>query len=137
MTRGIFRQNAKYTRVQFLMDAIDKSTSSHTHTHLHKLTYTHSLLAYRGILKLFKLVLLVVVVVLVKHSCCFIGVCVKYFASGVEVKMYDCTIHEVGALLKTLLRNVPGGILQSSRYTEFVATNDCEDRETRIQQIQK
>lgn len=57
--------------------------------------------------------------------------------AGVDVKLFDCTIHEVGALLKNLLRNVPGGILLSTRYTEFVATNDCKDVQTRVQQIQK
>lgn len=53
------------------------------------------------------------------------------------MNVYDCTIHEVGALLKNMLRNVPGGILLSSRYTEFVATNDLKDVQTRVQYIQK
>ena len=53
------------------------------------------------------------------------------------MKLYDCSIHEIGALLKNLLRNIPGGILLSSRYTEFVATNDFKDVQTRVQQIQK
>ena len=57
--------------------------------------------------------------------------------TGSHLNLYDCTIHEVGALLKNLLRNVPGGILLSSRYTEFVATNDFKDIQTRVQQIHK
>lgn len=57
--------------------------------------------------------------------------------AGVDVKLYDCTVHEVGALLKNLLRNVPGGIFLSTRYTEFVATNDFKDVQSRVQQIQK
>lgn len=57
--------------------------------------------------------------------------------AGVNVKLYDCTIDEVGALLKNLLRSVPGGILHSILYTEFVATNDFKDMQTRVQQIQR
>lgn len=53
------------------------------------------------------------------------------------MKLHECSIHEVGDLLKNLLRNVPGGILLSSRYTEFVATNDFKDIQYRVQQIQK
>ena len=53
------------------------------------------------------------------------------------MKLYECSIHEVGDMLKNLLRNIPGGILPSSRYTEFVATNDFKDTLTRVQQIQK
>lgn len=56
---------------------------------------------------------------------------------GAHVKLYELSIHEVGSLLKNLLRNVPGGILLSSRYTEFVATNDFKDVPTRVQQIHK
>lgn len=57
--------------------------------------------------------------------------------TGARVKLYECSIHEVGALLKNMLRHVPGGILLSSRYTEIVATNDVKDIQTRVQQIQK
>ena len=43
----------------------------------------------------------------------------------------------LGALLKDFLRSVPGGILMSSRYTEFVATNDIADVNARVQHIQR
>ena len=33
------------------------------------------------------------------------------------------------------MRNVPGGILSSERYTEFVATNDINDIPTRIARL--
>ncbi|XP_019851263.1 PREDICTED: uncharacterized protein LOC109581524 [Amphimedon queenslandica] len=54
-----------------------------------------------------------------------------------SVDIADEGIHVISSLLKELLRNVPGGILPSSRYTEFVATNDIADETTRIQQIRK
>lgn len=53
----------------------------------------------------------------------------------IQVDFSEVSIHVVGALLKELLRNVPGGILPSARYTEFVATNDIPDLETRIKKI--
>ena len=55
----------------------------------------------------------------------------------VDITSDETSIHVVGALLKDLLRSVPGGILSSSRYTEFVATNDIKDVDTRVHHIQK
>ena len=54
-----------------------------------------------------------------------------------DLSSEETSIHTVAALLKDLLRNVPGGILLSSRYTEFVATNDFKDVDTRVQHIQR
>ena len=54
-----------------------------------------------------------------------------------DLSSEETSIHTVAALLKDLLRNVPGGILLSSRYTEFVATNDFKDVDARVQHIQR
>ena len=56
---------------------------------------------------------------------------------SVDLSSEETSIHIVGALMKDLLRSVPGGILLSSRYTEFVATNDIKDVDTRVHHIQK
>ena len=55
----------------------------------------------------------------------------------VDLSSGEVGVHVVGALLKDLLRSVPGGILQSSRYTEFVATNDQSNVEARVVQIKR
>ena len=39
--------------------------------------------------------------------------------------------------LQELLRNVPGSVLMSSRYTELIATNDIKDIPTRVLHIQR
>ena len=54
-----------------------------------------------------------------------------------RVDLTNVSIHVIGALLKDLLRSVPGGILMSTRYTEFVATNDIKDVSTRVIHLQK
>ena len=59
------------------------------------------------------------------------------YIPGAAVDLTNEGIHVLGALLKDFLRSVPGGILMSSRYTEFVATNDVSDISTRVQHIQK
>ena len=51
------------------------------------------------------------------------------------VDLSDVSLHVTGAILKDLLRNVPGGVIPSARYTEFVATNDIHEYELRIQKI--
>ena len=38
-------------------------------------------------------------------------------------------------VFQDLLRNVPGGVIPSARYTEFVATNDIREYDLRIQKI--
>ena len=70
-------------------------------------------------------------------SCLSTHPLITFFPTGVRLKLAECTIDEVGALLKNLLRSVPGGILLSILYTEFVATNDFKDIPTRVQQIHK
>ena len=121
-TVGIFRQSANYRKVKELREMIDNGK------------------------------LLPTCLWLQVHSLCHL------LSVGEAVDLSDVSIHTIAALLKVsdtklwrqivllpvlcadlqeLLRNVPGGILQSSRYTEFVATNDTKDVPTRIQQIQK
>ena len=39
--------------------------------------------------------------------------------------------------MQELLRNVPGCVLVSSRYTELVATNDIKDIPTRVLHVQR
>ena len=56
---------------------------------------------------------------------------------SVDISSNETSIHTVAALLKDMLRSVPGGILLSSRYTEFVATNDIKDVGIRAHNIQK
>lgn len=71
------------------------------------------------------------------------------------VDLTDVSLHVIGAILKVwyywlmccgrvfiynvvfqdLLRNVPGGVIPSARYTEFVATNDIHEYDLRIQKI--
>lgn len=67
-------------------------------------------------------------------SCLFVSDTVS---TGAPVDLSDESIHVLGALLKDFLRSVPGGILMSSRYTEFVATNDITDIHARVQHIQR
>ncbi len=54
-----------------------------------------------------------------------------------RVDLTNVSIHVIGALLKELLRSVPGGVLMSSRYTEFVATNDIKDVSTRVMHLKR
>ena len=56
---------------------------------------------------------------------------------SVDISSSEISVHTVAALLKDILRSVPGGILLSSRYTEFVATNDIKDVGHRVHNIQK
>lgn len=60
-----------------------------------------------------------------------------YVSTEERVDLTNVSIHVIGALLKELLRSVPGGILMSSRYTEFVATNDIKDVATRVLHLKK
>ena len=60
-----------------------------------------------------------------------------HYITEEHVNLTDESIHVLGALLKDFLRSVPGGILMSSRYTEFVATNDISDTSMRVQHIQR
>ena len=55
----------------------------------------------------------------------------------VDLSSGEVGVHVVGALLKDLLRSVPGGILQSNRYTEFVATNDQSNMKARVVQVKR
>ncbi|XP_064404393.1 uncharacterized protein LOC135349721 isoform X2 [Halichondria panicea] len=57
--------------------------------------------------------------------------------NGERVDLTNVSIHVIGALLKELLRSVPGGVLMSTRYTEFVATNDVKDVTTRVHHLKK
>ena len=57
--------------------------------------------------------------------------------AGLPVDISEVPIHVLGALLKDLLRNVPGGALSCTRYTEFVASNDISEPNTRAQHIKK
>jgi hypothetical protein len=65
---------------------------------------------------------------------------VRECIDGRKLNMVDLSeegIHVISSLLKDLVRNVPKGVLPSMYYTEFVATNDIEDVNARIQQIRK
>ena len=46
---------------------------------------------------------------------------------GQQVELESVATHVVAALFKEFLRNIPGGLLPSSRYTVLVASNDCKD----------
>ena len=50
--------------------------------------------------------------------------------------LYVCTCY-LHYSLQEVLRNVPGCVLMSSRYTEFVATNDIKDIPTRVLHVQR
>ena len=50
--------------------------------------------------------------------------------------VYVCTCYLYYSL-QEVLRNVPGCVLMSSRYTEFVATNDIKDIPTRVLHVQR
>ena len=115
-TFGIFRQGTSVKKVKELKDSIDNSELMHG----------------CGLL-----------VVMVTDSLCV----------GVSVDISEVHIHVLGALLKVLcilkysgsficdsqdlLCNVPGGVLSCTRYTEFVASNDIPDPNTRAQHIKK
>lgn len=56
---------------------------------------------------------------------------------GQQVDMESVATHVVAALFKEFLRNIPGGLLPSSRYTVLVASNDCKDIDDRAMRISR
>ena len=58
-------------------------------------------------------------------------------AIGQQVDLESVATHVVAALFKEFLRNIPGGLLPSSRYTVLVASNDCRDTDDRAVRISR
>ena len=56
---------------------------------------------------------------------------------GQQVDLESVATHVVAALFKEFLRNIPGGLLPSSRYTVLVASNDCKDIDDRAIRISR
>ena len=69
-----------------------------------------------------------------KGVCIMVIVCV---AIGQQVDLESVATHVVAALFKEFLRNIPGGLLPSSRYTVLVASNDCRDTDDRAVRISR
>ena len=77
---------------------------------------------------------------------CVFNICIRecvYYADGVyieigqQVELESVATHVVAALFKEFLRNIPGGLLPSSRYTVLVASNDCRDIDDRAVRISR